>query len=57
VLSRNRELRSTKKSGDSHGYGTKIIAKIVSDHHGMIDYFEEFGMFGVQIVLPDPQNT
>lgn len=54
VLKHNKELRSTKKSEDSHGYGTKIIAKIVSDHHGMIDYFEEFGMFGVQIVLPEP---
>lgn len=54
VLKCNKELKSTKKSGDSHGYGTQIIAKIVSDYHGMIDYFEEFNMFGVQIVLPDP---
>lgn len=54
VLKSNRALKSTKKGGDSHGYGTQIIAKIVSDYHGMIDYFEEFNMFGVQIVLPDP---
>jgi hypothetical protein len=26
----------------------------VADYHGMIDYFEEFGMFGVQIILPEP---
>lgn len=54
VLKSNRALKSTKKGGDFHGYGTQIIAKIVSDYHGMIDYFEEFNMFGVQIVLPDP---
>lgn len=54
VLQNNKELRTTKKSRDSHGYGTKIIAKIVSDYHGIIDYFEEFDMFGIQIILPDP---
>lgn len=54
VLQNNKELRTTKKSRDSHGYGTKIIAKIVSDYHCIIDYFEEFDMFGIQIILPDP---
>ena len=52
VLETNKELRSTKNSGSAHGYGHLIIAKIVSDYHGMIDYFEESNMFGVQIVLP-----
>ncbi len=54
VLKHNKELKTTKKFGDAHGYGTKITAKIVSDYHGMIDYFEELDMFGVQIILPDP---
>ena len=54
VLNRNGELKSTKLFADSHGYGTKIIAKIASDYNGMVDYFEEFGMFGVQVVLPEP---
>ncbi len=54
VLKNNRELNTTKASPDAHGYGTKIIAKIVSDYNGMVDYFEEFNMFGVQIILPDP---
>jgi hypothetical protein len=40
-----------------HGYGTKIVKRIVSDYRGMVDYFEEFGMFGVQIVLPDAEGT
>ena len=55
VLSTNKELKTTKQSKDAHGYGTKIISKIVSDYNGMVDYFEEFNMFGVQIVLPEPQ--
>ena len=54
VLENNRELRTTKRSGGSHGWGHQIVEKIVSDYHGMIDYFEEFGMFGVQIILPCP---
>lgn len=57
VLKNNKELRTTKKSGDSHGWGHQIVEKIVSDYHGMIDYFEEFGMFGVQIILPGPVNS
>lgn len=57
VLENNKELRTTKKSGDSHGWGHQIVEKIVSDYHGMIDYFEEFGMFGVQIILPGPVNS
>jgi uncharacterized membrane protein len=57
VLSGNRELTTTKASPDMHGYGTKIVKRIVSDYRGMVDYFEEFGMFGVQIVLPDAEGT
>ena len=53
VLKTNKDLKSTKKNKESHGFGTKIIAKIVSDYGGMVDYFEEFNMFGVQVVLPE----
>ena len=56
VLKNNKELKSTKISGDSHGWGHQIVAKIVADYHGMVDYFEEFGMFGVQIILPNNQK-
>ena len=52
VLDENRELKTTKAPSSEHGYGTKIIAKIVSDYGGMVDYFEEFNMFGVQVILP-----
>lgn len=52
VLAENRELKSTKPTGNSHGYGTKIVAEIVAKYHGMIDYYEEFDLFCVQIILP-----
>lgn len=54
VLEENPELQSSKENARSHGYGTKIIAKIASDYNGMVDFFEEFGMFGVQVILPEP---
>ena len=52
VLKVNPGLKSTKKDGSAHGYGHKIVEKIVKDHRGMIDYFEEDDMFGVQIIFP-----
>ncbi len=52
VLAENSGLKSTKQNGDAHGYGTKIVAEIVAKYHGMIDYYEEFDLFGVQIILP-----
>lgn len=53
VLDNNKDLKTTKKSKEVHGLGTKIIAKIVSEYNGMVDYFEEFDMFGVQVILPE----
>ena len=52
VLKYNPSLNSTKKDSSSHGFGHKIVERIVKDHKGMIDYFEEGDMFGVQIILP-----
>jgi len=52
VLAKGKNLVSTKSDYGNHGYGHLIVEKIVSDHNGIIDYFEEQGMFGVQIVLP-----
>ena len=52
VLVNNRDLNSTKTGGDSHGYGHIIINKIVEDYDGMVEYFEEDGMFGIQVILP-----
>jgi len=53
VLSNNRGLKSTKESSDMHGIGHQIVENTVKKYHGLIDYFEEDGMFGVQIMLPE----
>jgi sensor histidine kinase regulating citrate/malate metabolism len=57
VLATNPQLNSTKRASKNHGYGMKIISEIVEKHHGMIDYFEEFDMFGIQIILPKPSEN
>ena len=56
VLENNKDLVSTKKEPERHGYGHLIIERIVRDNNGMIDYFEDHGMFGVQIVFPTEDN-
>ena len=56
VLKHNKNLKSTKASGDAHGFGHQIVEKIVADYHGMIEYFEEYDMFGVQIILPEAKK-
>lgn len=56
VLKHNRELISTKSEYDGHGLGHIIIAKIVNDYNGIVDYFEEGNMFGIEIILPEPSN-
>ena len=53
VLAINKQLQSTKSSPHKHGYGHQIVADIVQKYNGLIEYFEEYNMFGVQIVLPN----
>jgi len=55
VLKTNKNLVSTKPHSDSHGFGHKIVEKIVRNYCGTVNYFEEDGMFGVQIIIP-PTN-
>lgn len=52
VLSKNQFLNTTKNNTEEHGLGHKIVAAIVERYDGMIEYFEENDMFGVQIILP-----
>ena len=51
VLKNNKELCSTKNSSH-HGYGSRIISEIVKKYNGFVRYFEEDGMFGIQVMLP-----
>lgn len=56
VLASNRKLKSTKENKIGHGYGHFIIEKIVDKYNGMLDYFEDGDMFGIQVVLPLPPD-
>ncbi|MBQ2663812.1 MAG: GHKL domain-containing protein [Clostridia bacterium] len=51
VLADNKSLETTKKNKSLHGYGTKSINRIVKKYDGMINYFEENGLFGCQILI------
>lgn len=52
VLEKNKFLSSTKSNAEEHGLGHKIVASVVQSYDGMLTYFEENNMFGVQIILP-----
>lgn len=52
VLKTNRELRSTKKDKESHGFGHIIVEEIVNKLGGIMNYSETDSMFSVQIVCP-----
>ena len=56
VLKHNKHLASSKPSRSGHGLGHKIIEKIVRKYEGIVDFFEEDGMFCVEIVLPIPYD-
>ncbi len=57
VLKSNPNLYSTKNDDSSHGYGTKIIKKIVHKYSGMLDFYEENNKFCVQVVIPEIQGA
>ena len=56
VLDQNRELLTTKENPESHGIGHQIVESTVEKYGGFVDYFEENGMFGVQISIPEPDD-
>ncbi len=56
VLENNRMLKSTKHFSNFHGLGHQIVESTVNKYNGLINYFEEEGMFGVQIMLPITRN-
>ena len=54
VLENNEGLLSTKKDPESHGLGHQIIESTVKKYGGFVGYFEEDGLFGVEISIPEP---
>ena len=54
VLESNKDLSSTKEIPEAHGLGHQIIDSTVKKYGGFVGYFEEDGMFGIQISIPEP---
>ena len=52
VLDSNGDLHTTKVDSDYHGLGHIIVEEIVQKYGGFTDYFEDNGMFGVQVSIP-----
>lgn len=52
VLDSNGDLFTTKCDPEYHGLGHIIVEDIVQKYGGFTDYFEEDGMFGVQVSFP-----
>lgn len=51
VLKANPQLVSSKKSDGKHGYGIKQIKSIIKKYDGMIDFYEQEGMFCVYVMI------
>ncbi len=51
ILKQNPTLTSTKKEQEGHGFGIKQIRQIIEKYDGLIDYYEENGMFCAYIAI------
>lgn len=51
VLENNRNLKSSKGDKEVHGIGLKSVKSIVKKYAGMIQFFEENGMFCCSVLL------
>jgi sensor histidine kinase regulating citrate/malate metabolism len=51
VFESNPQLISTKQTNGKHGYGIKQIKSIVEKYDGMIDFYEQDGMFCVYVMI------
>lgn len=51
VLGENSELKTTKKDSAIHGFGIRNIRNIVEEYGGMMNFFEEDGFFGCDILI------
>ena len=52
VLSDNPDLATTKEEKDKHGVGTGQIKTITEKYGGMVDIYEDAGMFCVSVMIP-----
>lgn len=51
VLTKNKELSTTKSDKSTHGYGMKTIRKIMKKYEGHMDIWEEKGKFCINLIL------
>ncbi len=51
AITEGNKLETTKPDKASHGLGHQIVVSTVEKYGGIVDFFEEDGMFGVQITL------
>lgn len=52
VLEENPDLISTKTESETHGYGVKQIKSITEKYDGILDIYEDEGMFCISIMIP-----
>ncbi|MBR5514675.1 MAG: ATP-binding protein, partial [Clostridia bacterium] len=52
VLDKNPDLKSSKADKSNHGFGVKSIKNTVEKYNGMIEFYENNGMFCVHCALP-----
>lgn len=56
VLDSDKRLIPSKQDTEFHGLGHKIIETTTEKYGGYVDYFEEDGMFGIQVSIPSPTD-
>ena len=56
ILKNNESLFTTKPDTSAHGLGHQIVENTVKKYGGLVGYFEEDGLFGVEISIPEPLN-
>lgn len=52
VLDENPDLISTKPDSECHGFGVRQIKDIAEKYGGMVDIYENDGMFCVSVIIP-----
>lgn len=57
VLKNNKGLETHKTDSIHHGWGLKSVKDIVDKYDGLIDIYENLGMFFVDILLAKIENT
>lgn len=57
VLKSNKDLTSTKRDSERHGYGIKTIRSIAHKYDGVAKFYEENNMFYCQVLMYKPDNA